>query len=171
MAFNFKGNLRLSTKLRKELSRPFGKIVDNSAFKRSVKKNARIYAIGDVTVAALLEMGYKPRVAIFDYRSERARKVFISIRKRYESPITVRNKRGFISRQMWSAVGKASSSGKGVGIRIYGEEDLAALACIHFAKVGDIIVYGMRGKGMALVRVTKAIKSYIDSVIVRMSGQ
>lgn len=169
MTFNFKRNLKLSPKLRKELSKPFGKMVDNSTFKKCVKKNAQIYAIGDVTVAALLEMGYKPKVAIFDYRSERARKVFISLRKKYRSPITARNKRGFISKQMWYAVGKASSTEKGVGIRIYGEEDLAALACIHFAKVGDIIVYGMRGKGMALVRVTKAIKSYIDSVIVRMS--
>ncbi len=169
MAFEFGGNLVLGERLRKELSKPFGIIIGSGQLHRSLKKGKRIYAIGDVTVATLLRHGYMPSVGIFDYRTERSRTVYPIIKKTYKKPLLARNRRGGLSRELWNAVRSASRSISPVGIRVTGEEDLASLACIHFARKGDIIIYGMRGRGMALIKIDKRIKKYVLNVLAKMS--
>ena len=168
MAFSFKNELRINASLREELSRPFGTVVKGRHLKKQKLNGKTIYAVGDVTVAKLLAIGLRPRVAIFDFRSERAKKRFPIITKTYKNPIIVHNKRGMITRQLWVAIRKAAKSSDCLGIHVIGEEDLASLPCIYFAKHGDIVMYGIRGLGIAIIEVNDKMHGYVADVMNRM---
>ncbi|MCL4365510.1 MAG: DUF359 domain-containing protein [Candidatus Marsarchaeota archaeon] len=169
MRFRVKGSLVLGKDLRRELASPFGIIADSNRLEKTVKKTERIYAVGDVTVATLLRLGYTPKVSIFDYRTGRSRRVYPIIKRTYKSPLRVKNARGTISLRLWNAINAASKSNRDIGIYVIGEEDLASLVCINFARMGDIVVYGLRKKGIAVIRVDKRIKKYVLSVLRKMS--
>lgn len=161
--------LAVDNDLRKELSRPFGRILnDNFAIKR-ICLGKKICAVGDVTVATLLGIGCMPKVAVFDYRTGRVYRAIPIIKAVYRKPVRIRNRTGTLSAKLWEAVGKAYFSRDYVGIRVYGEEDLAALACIHFAKTGDLVMYGLRGRGLVVIRVGPGIKAFVSKVIKRMN--
>ena len=169
MRFNFSKELRVDERLRRELSKPFGRIMNTKQFVKKISRHETIYAIGDVTVSELLKNGYVPKVGIFDYRTERSAVYFPIIKEVYKKPIRVKNNRGTISHALWNSIRKASKSKKGTGIRVGGEEDLASLACLYFAKDGNLVVYGMRGSGVAVIRANKKIRCYIIKVLERMA--
>ncbi len=169
MKFSFSKNIFVNKKLREELSKPFGKLMNTEKLIKYIKNYETVYAIGDVTLSELLKQGRIPKVGIFDYRTERDAVQFPIIRETYKNPLCVKNRRGELSTGLWQAVEIASKSKKPVGIRVYGEEDLASLACIYFAKNGDIVVYGMRGMGMSVIKINKKIKDYIVRVLKIMS--
>ncbi len=170
MRFPFRHDLILNKRMRKELSKPFGVVIKNSAIAKLIKKTDVVYAVGDVTVATLLSLGYMPKVSIFDFRTERSKRVYPIIRRVYRRPIHTKNRSGGISKGLWYAVMKASKSDRPVGILVDGEEDLASLACIHFAGTGDLVIYGLRGRGMTRIRVDKRIKRYVLNVLEKMSN-
>lgn len=170
MSFVFSRGLKLDDELREELSSPFGEILKTSQISRRIGKNKTIYAIGDVTVASLLKLGYMPKISIFDYRTERRVSLMPIIRMTYKNPMRVKNCRGVLGVPLWKAVEKAFRMKTAVGIRVYGEEDLASLACIYFAKNGSIVMYGMRKKGIAVIIVDRKIKRYIVRVLIRMAA-
>jgi len=157
-------NLGVNDELRKELSGPFGIIMNTRQISKKIRKDETIYAIGDITVATLLELGYAPKVAIFDYKTERKTSNLPIIRKTYRNPICVRNPRGVLSAALMNTVGRVSMMKSPVGIRVYGEEDLASLACIHFAKRGDLVMYGMRNRGIIVIRVNQKMKRYVIKI-------
>ena len=168
MHFRMRKDLKIDESLRRELSKPFGKVLTSKQIENEIRKSDEIYAVGDVTVATLLKLGYVPKVAIFDYRTERSRVVFSIIRKKYRRPIKVKNSRGMLSISLWNAVKKAANSKRSVGIRVNGEEDLGSLACIHFAKDGSKIMYGLRNRGVVMISANNRIKSYIKKTLRRM---
>lgn len=169
MNFKITKDLYVNNAMRRELSGTFGKVVKGSSVLKAVKRSAQIYAVGDVTVSTLLELGYNPKIAIFDYRTERSYVDFPVIRKNYKRPVRVKNKRGSLSIKLWHAVEKAVKSKGRAGIQVDGEEDLASLACIHFAKNGQVVMYGMRNRGMTIIRVNTSIKKYVEDVLSKMS--
>lgn len=169
MSFKITKDLYVDNAMRRELSGTFGKIVKGRNVLREVRRSAQIYAIGDVTVSTLLELGYSPKIAIFDYRTERSDVDFPVIRANYKKPVRVKNKRGSLSIKLWRAVEKAVKAKGAVGIRVDGEEDLASLACIHFAKNGQVVMYGIRDRGMTIIRVNTSIKKYVEDVLSKMS--
>ena len=155
--------------MRRELSRPFGRIMSTKKLSKSVKKDVAIYAVGDVTVSELLKHRYTPKVAVFDYRTGKGRAYFPIIKRMYKNPWRVKNQRGALSRGLWDLICKAQRSKSPVGILVSGEEDLASLACIYFAKNGELVIYGLRGKGMAVIKIDKTIKDHVIKVLHRMS--
>ncbi len=170
MSFGFSRDLRIDGKLRAELSKPFGKIIKTTPqLGMKIGKDSRIYAIGDVTVAGVLELGFRPKLAIFDYRTGRKRHSFQIIKRTYRRPMQVRNRSGTLSVSLWKAVKNASAASSSRSIRVIGEEDLASLACIYFARKGDLVIYGLRKKGMAVITVNGRIKSYVAKVLERMN--
>lgn len=166
-----KSGLLINDSLRKELSRPFGTVMSTAEFVRNVGKDEHIYAVGDVTLYELLMNGYRPKLGVFDCRTGRGKVRFPAIAEVYTHPVIVRNRRGHLSVALWNAVKKAAANRDGhSSIRVYGEEDLASLACIYFAKNGDIVAYGLRNKGIAVIRVDNKIKAYVEGVLKRMSS-
>lgn len=169
MTFNPHRDLKLNAQLRKELARPFGKIMKAEQLARKVDRKNIIYAVGDVTVATLLELDYRPKIAIFDYRTERRKANFPIIKKFYKNPLYVENQRGVLSRNLWNVVKKASKSKSPYGIRVHGEEDLASLACVYFARNGTLVMYGLRNRGgIAVIRANEKIRKYVLGVLKTM---
>ena len=132
-------------------------------------RKENIYAVGDVTLAELLKQKYIPKVGIFDYMTERSRNYFPIIKRVYKDQLRVKNSRGTLSRDLWNAVKKSSRSKYPNWDKGGGEEDLASLACIYFAKDGDYVVYGLRRRGMVVIKINKGIKDYVIKVLNRMS--
>lgn len=167
-SFSFERDLRLPRSIRKELGNGYGRIIVEGEIKQHVSRASKVYAIGDVVVSTLLGLGYKPAVSIFDYKVGRKAVVYPEIKKAYPRPVKVRNRSGTISRELWGAVRKAGISRKPVGIRIYGEEDLAALACAYLAPKGTLLLYGIPGRGVDLVVVTADVKEIAARILQRM---
>lgn len=171
MSFGFrKDEIGLDKSLRKELGLPLGPVVHSIEEAADMADGKSIYAVGDVTVKTLLDIGVLPKVAIFDYRTERHSSRFPIIIKSYRRPIAARNKAGTLSKEMWNAVRRASRMDKPVGIKVTGEEDLAGLACIYFADDGDFVMYGLRKKGVVVIKVGSRIKARAERILKRMSG-
>ena len=156
--------------LRKELRKTYGKIIQTSELGHSLRKDDTLFAVGDIVVGTLLDNGFLPKISIFDCRTERGRIVVPSIKRAFSKPIVVRNRPGTISRSLWLAIKRAATRHQRVGIRVYGEEDLASLACIHFAPLGAVVMYGIRGRGMNLIRVDGHIKALVDGFLLQMCG-
>ncbi len=169
MIFKPKKDLKVNARLRKELSRPFGVVLSTRQLQRHLKIRKKIYAIGDFTLSELLKSGYVPSVGIFDFRTERKAVYFPIIKKAYKNQIKVNNRRGVLSKQLWDAVRGSSASAGPCGIKVRGEEDLASLACIHFARNGDYVIYGLRDRGMAVIKVDGKIKRYVLRILKEMS--
>lgn len=168
MEFYFHNDLKTDGKLRREMSKPYGRIVKGEKLAGEIRRKQEIYAVGDVTVASLLKLGHKPKVAIFDYKTERRRANFAIIRRTYRSPLNVKNYGGTLSKDLWKAVEKAAKSKSYYGIRVRGEEDLASLACIFFAKKGAVVMYGLRNKGVAVITVDQKIRNNVIDILKRM---
>ena len=62
-------------------------------------------------------------------------------------------------------IGKAARKRLPIGIKVTGEEDLASLACIYFARNGDFVMYGLRNRGIVTIKVNKRIKKYVVNAL------
>lgn len=171
MAFDFQGELVLPVSLRRTLGKVYGRVVTGRGLERTLRNTSEVYAIGDVVVATMLRKGMIPRVAIFDNRTGRRRHVMPVIKRAFPIPIRARSRAGTISKGLWNAVAKASERRTPVAIEVEGEEDLASLACIHFARNGAIVAYGLRGKGINVLKVDKRYKSFVLGVFRRMKEE
>ena len=53
-------------------------------------------------------------------------------------------------------------------IRVYGEEDLAALPAIVLAPVSSVVIYGLPDEGGIMVTVTQGVKDRIYNMLDKM---
>ena len=161
MNFKPSKDIMLDEFFRKEFSKPFGKILKGNEIRKRIGSDKTIYAVGDVTVSTLLRLGYMPKVSVFDYRTGREVRVIPIIKTTYKRPMRVVNRPGTLSVKLWNAIGKAARKRLPIGIKVAGEEDLASLACIYFARNGDFVMYGLRNRGMITIKVNRRIKRYV----------
>jgi hypothetical protein len=87
---------------------------------------------------------------------------------RFKGVRKVANRAGAITPELWRTVSSAVKREGDTIIEVVGEEDMASLACIHFAKTGSFCVYGIPGKGMTVIRITRLIKRIVDDMITRL---
>ena len=165
MNFRPSKDIMLDEFFRKEFSKPFGKILKGNEIGKSVGSSKTIYAVGDVTVSALLRLGYMPKVSVFDYRTGREARIIPIIKTTYKRPMKVVNRSGTLSVKLWNVIGKAARKRLPIGIKVTGEEDLASLACIYFARNGDFVMYGLRNRGIITIKVNKKIKKYVVNAL------
>ena len=133
-----------------------------------------LWVVGDVVCQNLLLHGLKPRVCIFDERTLRCKHRPMDTGL-FNVLICVYNPRGTISEEALRALENISMNRLlgTVGIRVYGEEDLLAIASIIVAPIGSIVAYGIPHLGVALIPVTEHNKlraqHLLSSFIVRAS--
>ncbi|MEM3839417.1 MAG: DUF359 domain-containing protein [Candidatus Micrarchaeaceae archaeon] len=168
--FSFEGELRLPHYMRPELGRVYGKIIKEAEIPGYVRKAVKVYAVGDMVVSTLLNLGCVPDVAVFDFAIGRRRVALRNIKETYSKPVMVRNRAGTISRDLWKAVERATLSGKKVGIRVYGEEDLAAVVCAYLAPNGSLLIYGMPEKGLHILKAGADTRKLARNILERMRG-
>ncbi len=166
----FRKELVLPKKLREELRKVHGRLVQENDLLEMTRGAERIYAVGDMTVETLLKIGVKPDVSIFDYKVGREVSRSRSIARAFLRPITARNRSGTISRELWLAIRHAVDEDKPTGIRVYGEEDMAAVACAYLAHDGSLLLYGLPGRGINIVRITPNVRRHALGILKRMNG-
>lgn len=167
-SFRFERDLRLPRSMRKDLGKGYGRLIGEGEIKQRIGKARKVYAVGDVVVSTLLRLGYTPAVSIFDCKVGRKEVVYQEIKHAYPHPIRIRNRGGTISKALWNAVENAGGLGKPVGIRVYGEEDLAAVACAYLAPKGSVLLYGVPGRGIDKVVVTVEVKAIAARILQQM---
>ena len=165
--FNFGKELILPDKMRRQLGKVHGKLIRESEIDKELKGAGRIYAVGDATVSLLLRKGHLPDISIFDYRIGRRGVVKPLIKKFFPKPIRVRNRSGTISKELWNAVKRARGK-RGYAIFVSGEEDMAAVPCAYFAPLNSLVIYGLPGKGLNLMKMTPFMKKRIRRILVLM---
>ncbi len=160
--------LKLPERLRKELKKPYGRIV------KSVDEVGNPTAcVGDVVSYSFLSSGFFPKILIFDGRSERRPFEKLEELKTLSSnylTIEAENPPSTLTLEVVEAIGRAvelSQRGKNVRILVRGEEDLTLIPLLCAMKGGSI-VYGQPGEGMVEVEVTREKKLLILHLLEQM---
>ncbi len=162
----------LTEEIRAELKKPFGKIVGNGELALEARRGRPLIAVGDHCAASLLRAGVRPDIAIFDFKTKREP---ISGETRgilgtFKNPVTVKSPPGFITNELEREVRNALKAGHGE-IFVDGEDDLAGLVVLAYAKEGSVFVYGMPDQGAVVVRINKENQSRARELLEKMSTQ
>lgn len=156
--------------MREELSTGFGHLVKLEGLAAEFEGCEMLMAVGDMVSFTLLENGYKPNLVIYDLKTER--KHYTPLASKLVSligeDVVVRNPAGQITAELVRAISEALSRNVPTKLRVEGEEDLAALACAAMAPLGSCLMYGVPGKGMALVRIDQEVAGRARSMIYAM---
>ena len=135
---------------------------------KAIGRNKEIYAVGDVTVKTLLSCGYMPKLSIFDNSTARAKADFPLIKEKFPRPLRILNPPGKITKGLFNLIERSIKRGDYAAIEVKGEEDLAAMPCIIFASNGSIVAYGLRGKGMSIIKIDRRIKARVTRMLIEM---
>jgi len=113
-----------------------------------------LIAVGDVSVATLLDMGVVPDIALVDgmtKRTELTDKVDLSP---FNLLLSAINPAGQITPSLIDSIDTALHSDQTTCIEVDGEEDLAPIIIHLLAPLGTNVIYGQPGKGVVL-RITE----------------
>ncbi|MFQ5909775.1 MAG: GTP-dependent dephospho-CoA kinase family protein [Thermoplasmata archaeon] len=158
--------------MRAEVGSAIGPIVSSQELPAAVGKPARLAAVGDLCSASALTQGLLPDTIVVDFRTRRGEER--EIRDYFESltwrTIDVVNPAGMLTRSMWEGIAEAYKSDERVMVVVQGEEDLATIPCIALAPLDSVVLYGMPGKGVVVVRVDGEAKQKVKEVLLQMEA-
>jgi hypothetical protein len=156
--------------MRKLLNMPFGELMTESDAIAAAKRCGKVVSVGDVVSLALFQHGIVPHVTVYDMMTERHPMTQLDnhIKDLPGKEVMVRNPAGRITPDMVSAVSKAMYSDVPTRIKVEGEEDLAGLVCAALAPDNSCLVYGLPGKGMAVVKVDEKVRDNAKNMIYAM---
>ena len=163
-------DLILTERLREELAKPIGDVVQEDVLEELLKDSPRVVSVGDAVTLTLLRKGMEPDVAVFDFRTRREHDEALrdrigEMRGRH---VRVDNPPGRITRALWRAVDDAVRGTERVKIEVAGEEDLAALVAIARAPEGAHVIYGLPQRGLAVVRVDSSTRAFANAAMNQM---
>ena len=158
------GSLRMPMRLRDELSKQYGTLLtgDPKSNVRAAlgilrsKRPPRVIMVGDFTLKAFIESGYRPNLGIFDNKTKRS---LFPISERPTNVVS--NPAGHISDEAVLTIRRLLLSEGPSLLFVDGEEDLLSLPAILYSPEGSIVIYGMPGKGMVVIVADKEIKEKI----------
>ncbi|MEM2838994.1 MAG: DUF359 domain-containing protein [Thermoplasmata archaeon] len=168
-----RNDLQLPDGLRAELARPIGPVISAHEVAGYLRGCGKIYAIGDIVTVSLLAVGIEPDIMIYDLRSQRGpcdRETILRLQQTPGVTVRVDNPPGRLTTTLWDAILKASKTRKRVKIEVKGEEDLASLACIELADIGDCVIYGIPDEGISALRIDEDVKSICRNILMRMAS-
>jgi uncharacterized protein (UPF0218 family) len=82
--------------------------------------------------------------------------------------VRVKNKAGQITNELVQEITRAIDRSVPTKLLVEGEEDLAALVCAAIAPPGSCLIFGIPGKGMAMVKVDQEMSERARSMIYSM---
>jgi len=170
--------LRIRCTHRNRLSKPFGRVYEGEGIElvkkiEELKKSELVVTIGDLVSLYTLKVGYKPKIIVIDFKTERR-----NLGEVFEKEITpllkdyvivkVKNPQGHISDELVEKLFEAVKSQKRYCIIVEGEEDLAALPLSIILPENSLILYGVPGRGIAAYTVNERDKILISRIIEEM---
>jgi len=155
----------LPKKLRKKLSEPWGKIIQEVPI---MKRDFPIITIGDVTTKAFLKKTVVPNVAIIDHRVNRKAlmKTEYINEEMFSTSYFIPNPEGQLTGRLCQVVSRIDYTNlrRNILIQVQGEEDLATLICILNAPIGSNLFYGQPDQGMCHIVLDKEIKYKAEDI-------
>lgn len=149
-----------------ELKKPLGRVSYSMEEVKKLSRKKKIVTVGDICTLALLAIGVKPHLAVFDYRYMRKKlnAMLIGVLENtYKKRTTYGNKPGTLSIKLLCDAPQLLK--KGGAVLINGDEDLTALAFILTAKKEHIVVYGQPKEGIVIVKPKNRIKTKIEKML------
>ncbi len=157
--------MQVSSSIKAQLKKPLGKVYSTLEEINSLSHKHRIIAVGDVCVLAMLSLGIRPHLAVYDYRYMR-RKLSSDrqkiIQMFFKKPYRFKNPKGTISDRLVLMAPELIK--KGGAVRIDGEEDLTALIFAKYAPPEMLVVYGQPHEGMVVMERSKRLKKLLEQV-------
>lgn len=144
------------------LRAPFGPVMETLAAMQRIwaRRPHLLVAVGDETIARLLDNGIRPDIGVFDLRCRREgigeMKERLILNAAGDA-IAAANPAGTITAELRSAVDEALLEGTR-WIRVEGEDDLAALVFFARAPDGAVVLYGQPNMGLVWVEVDGKIR-------------
>lgn len=172
--------------LRRELAVPFGPILSTEQLGQQLTDADALVCVGDVVSLTIKELGLTPRLFVCDFQTQRgqADRLFeVELGSWGRVAFKVRNPAGQVTREAWDAIrlgmaygadddGDVDEEGGPSPVRVFveGEEDLLGLPCFMEAPLGAKVLYGMPGKGVAVVEVNAAIQAKVRELLGRFEA-
>jgi uncharacterized protein (UPF0218 family) len=164
----------LTSETREKLKRPIGTLI-RGTFAETMnrlktfiaeEKPPRIISVGDTVSRNLVNNGIIPQLSIID--NVVMRKSIQPIALTAEKTIYVKNPKGTISEEAFTAIQEALKDNNRVKIVVDGEEDLLTLAAVLSAPEDSFIIYGQPYKGIVVVKATPEKKAEVAVILKAM---
>ncbi|MEM4295778.1 MAG: DUF359 domain-containing protein [Candidatus Anstonellales archaeon] len=159
--------IKINEELRKVLASPFGSICDiNNIIDFAQANNRNLVCVGDVVTLSCLDYGFKPFVAVFDFRNLRKEireEDKARLKQTFRHIMQAKNNAGTFNKELLGIAKHLMLNGGALLIK--GEEDIAGLAFMAYATKEHVITYGIKDKGpvFLLGENAKHISNYILS--------
>ncbi len=109
-----------------------------------------IIAVGDISVASLLDIGITPDIALIDGYTKRTELIDKIELSHFDVILNCKNPAGQINPSLIDTIDLAMRNDESTCINVDGEEDLAPLIIHLFAPIGTNVIYGQPSKGVVL---------------------
>ena len=156
--------------MRAQLATGLGRLVGLDDLPSELEGCQLLMAVGDMVSFTLLENGFKPDLVVYDLMTER--RLYTSLIAKLKDMegvnAKVTNPAGQITTELVQEIARAINRDVPTKLQVEGEEDLAALACAAMAPLGSCLMYGVPGKGMALLRIDEESEGRARSMIYSM---
>ncbi|MBI0584140.1 MAG: GTP-dependent dephospho-CoA kinase family protein [Methanomassiliicoccus sp.] len=156
--------------MRERLAVGFGELVLEKDLPSELEGCRSLMAVGDMVSFTLLDNGIRPDLVIYDLKTER--RPYASLAAKLDEmdgvSAKVSNPAGQITTELVREIALALERNVPTKLLVEGEEDLAALVCAAMAPPGSCLMYGVPGKGMALLRIDQDVSGQARSMIYSM---
>lgn len=159
--------------LRPELAAPFGPVLGTAELGELLTPQDVLVAVGDVVSLTLKQLGRTPVLFVCDFQTQRGEpdpRLEAELGSWGRRAFRVRNPAGQVTREAWDAIRlglAADPADAPVRVVVEGEEDLLGLPCFLEAPVGAKVLYGMPGKGVAVVEVNAPLRVRVQALLGR----
>jgi len=158
--------LRITPTLRKQLKKPLGQVTTDGSL---IDPQKTIVAVGDFAADQAIRSGHKPKIIVYDGKTQRRHVGISQTIKEYEATkVRVENPPGQLNPEVFEAFKKAYNHKDKTKIFVEGEEDLTALAAIKCAGKETQVLYGQPGQGLVVVEADEKTKKKVDKIIQEM---
>ena len=169
--------LKMTSSLEGELKTPMGSLFSGpedlpevamtEALESLGPNHGSIIAVGDVSVATLLDMEVVPDIGIIDGMTKRqelddSQKVSTA---QFQNHLHNNNPPGHISPSMISSIKEALSSNQKTLINVEGEEDLAPIIIHCLAPIGTVVIYGQPKVGVVVQITSLSVKERCRNIL------
>ena len=169
--------LKMNSSLDGELKTPMGSLFSGpedlpevamtEALESLTPNHGSIIAVGDVSVATLLDMEVVPDIGIIDGMTKRqeldeSEKVSTV---QFQNLLHNNNPPGHISPSMISSIKEALSSNQKTLINVEGEEDLAPIIIHCLAPIGTVVIYGQPKVGVVVQITSLSVKERCRNIL------
>ena len=166
-------DLRITPKLRQELKKPQGILLEGSEainvrrIEELVKssKPSKLITVGDVVTSNLMNANIIPDLCIVDGKTLRGK---FKTKLKTKKDLKLKNPRGTISAKAWEVIRKAISLEVKVGIIVEGEEDLLTIPAVLLAPNRAIVIYGQPDIGVVVVNINEESKKRFRNLAEQM---